>query len=97
METKIPEHVTEYVATETDAVTSQVETAPHAQNTAHAETSPTEGISTPPPALLPKEGSGSVTEHSTSETPARTSSTGENGTIKEAADSSMELSRILAH
>ena len=91
VETKGSKHVTEYVATETDAVTSQVETAPHAQNTAHVETSPPEGISTHPPALLPNEASGSVTEHSTSETLARTSSTGENGTIKEAADSSMEI------
>ena len=93
VETKGSEHVTEYVATETDAVTSQVETAPHAQNTAHVETSPPEGISTHPPALLPKEASGSVTEHSTSETPVCTSSTGENGTIKEAADSSMEIEK----
>ena len=54
VETKGSKHVTEYVATETDAVTSQVETAPHAQNTAHVETSPPEGISTHPPALLPK-------------------------------------------
>ena len=91
VETKRPEHVTEYVETETDAVTSQVETAPHTHNTTHVETSPPEGISTHPPALLPKEASSSVPEHSTSETPARTSSTGENGTIKEAADSSMEI------
>ena len=43
VETKGSKHVTEYVAAETDAVTSQVETAPHAQNTAHVETSPPEG------------------------------------------------------
>ena len=85
--------MTEYVATEMDAVTSQVETAPHAQNTAHVETSPPEEISTHPPALLPKEASGSVTEHFTSETPVCTSSTGENGTINEVADSSMEIEK----
>ena len=97
VETKGSEHVTEYVATETDAVTSQVETAPHAQNTAHVETSPPEGISTHPPALLPKEASGSVTEHSTSKTPVRTSSTGENGTIKEVQQIlQWKLNRILA-
>ena len=93
VETKGSEHVTEYVATEMDSVTSQVETAPHAQNTAHVETSPPEEISTYPPALLPKEASGSVTEHSTSETLVCTSSTGENGTINEVADSSMEIEK----
>ena len=93
VETKGSEYVTEHVATEMDAVTFQVETASHAQNTTHVETSPPEEISTHPPDLLPKEASGSVTEHSTSETLVCTSSTGKNGTIKEAADSSMEIEK----
>ena len=93
VETKGSEHMTGHVATEVDAVTSQVGTAPHAQNTIHDETSPPGEISTHPPALLPKEASGSVTGHSTSETPVCTSSTGENGTIKEAADSSMKIEK----
>ena len=95
VETKGSEHVTEHVATETDVVTSQVETVLHIQNTAHVETSPSEETSTYPSASLPTEANGTATEHSTSETPTNldSSNTGENGAVKEVADSSMEIEK----
>ena len=58
--------MTEHVATETHAVTSQVETVPYVQNTTHVETFPEE-TSTHPSASLPTEANGTATEHSTSE------------------------------
>ena len=95
VETKGSEHVTEHVATETDVVTSQVETVFHVQNTAHVETSPSEETSTYPSASLPTEANCTATEHSTSETLTNldSSNTGENGAVKEAADSSMEIEK----
>ena len=86
-------NVTERVATETDAGTSQVETLPYVQNTTHVETSPPEETSTNPPTPLLTEANGTATEHSTSARPTNcdTSNTGENGDVKEVADSSMEV------
>ena len=95
VETKGSENVAEHVATETDAGTSQVETVPYIQNTAHVETSPPEETSTHPSASLPTEANGTATEHFTSATPNNrdTSNTGENGAVKEAADSSVETEK----
>ena len=95
VETKGSENVTEHVATETDAGTSQVETVPYVQNTTYVETSPPEETSTHPSISLPTEANGTSTEHFTSATPTNhdTSNTGENGAVKEAADSSMEIEK----
>ena len=85
--------MTEHVATEMDIVTSQVETVLHIQNTTHVETSPSEKTSTHPSASLPTEANGTATEHSTIKTLTNldSSNTGENGAVKEVADSSMEI------
>ena len=81
------------VATETVTIASQVETVPEVQNTPHVETSPPVETTTNPLASLQTEATGTPTEHSTSGTLTNcdTSDTGNNGDIKKAADSSMEV------
>ena len=95
METKGSKHVTGYVETEADAMTSQVETECYVQKPVHVETSSSEETSTHPSSTLPTETNGTSTEHSTSETPTNhdTSNTGEIGAEKEAADSTMDIEK----
>ena len=91
--TKESEKVTQHVVTETITSASQVETVTDIQNTPHVETSPPVETAINPLASLQTEATGTPTEHPTSGTPTNcnTSDTGNNGDIKKAADSSMEV------
>ena len=88
--TKESKKVTEHVATEMVTSAPQVETVPNAQNTPHVETAINPLVS------LQTEVTGMPTEHSTNGTPTNcdTSDTGNNGDIKKAADSTMEVVKV---
>ena len=92
VETKGLDNSTEHVATETDTVNFQVETAHCIQNTVHVETSSPEEISTHP--SVPQAPEVDV-EPSTSVTMTlvNSSNTGENGAVRDAADSSMDIEK----
>ena len=95
VETKGSDNSTEHVATETDTVNSQVEAAHCIQNTVHVETSSPEEISTDPSIPQAPEDNSTDVEPSTSVTmtPVTSSNTGENGAVREVADSSMEIEK----
>ena len=95
VEMKGLDNSTERVATEMDTVNSQVETAHCIQNTVHVETSSLEEISTDPSIPQTPEDNISDAEPSTSVTmtPVTSSNTGENGAVREVADSLMEIEK----
>ena len=95
VEMKGLESPTEHVATEKDAVTSQVETARCVPNIVHVETSSLEETSTHPSISQAPEVNSTDAEQSTSmtTTPMNLSDTGENGALREEADSSMDIEK----
>ena len=95
VETKGSDNSTEHVTTETNTVNFQVETAHCIQNIVHVETSSLEEISTHPSILQAQEVNSIDAEPSASVTMTlvNSSNTGENGAVREAADSSMDIER----
>ena len=95
VEMKESDNSTEHVATETDTVNFQVETAHCVQDTVHVETSSLEEISTDPSIPQAPEVNSTDAEPSTSVTmtPVNSSNTGENVAVREVADSSMEIEK----
>ena len=95
VETKGSDNSTEHVATETNTVNFQVETAHCIQNTVHVETSSPEEISTHPSIPQAPEVNSIDAEPSTSVTTTQvnSSNTGENGAVRDAADSSLDIEK----